>query len=53
MLELEPVIEQHLADEPIGGDGEAVLVEGHERHHKPLGVAARTHRRGPSTRRRQ
>jgi hypothetical protein len=30
MLELQPVREQHPADEPSGGDGESALVEGHE-----------------------
>jgi hypothetical protein len=39
---LKPVPEQHPADEPPGGDGDAALVEGHERHHEPLGGAART-----------
>jgi hypothetical protein len=34
---LKPVLEEDSADEPSGGDGEAALVEGHERHHKPLG----------------
>jgi hypothetical protein len=33
ILELQPILEQHPADEPTGGDGEAALVEGHERHH--------------------
>jgi hypothetical protein len=28
-------------------------VEGHERHHEPLGGTAQTHRREPSTRRRR
>jgi hypothetical protein len=36
-------------DEPTGGDGEAALVEGQERHHEPLGGATWTRRRGPST----
>jgi hypothetical protein len=40
-------------DEPPSGDGEAVLVEGHERHHEPHGGAARTRRREPSTQQRQ
>jgi hypothetical protein len=53
VLELQPILEQHPADESTGRDGEAALVEGHERHHEPLGGAARTRRRGPSTRRRQ
>jgi hypothetical protein len=30
---LEPVLEVDTADEPPGGDGEAALVEGNERHH--------------------
>jgi hypothetical protein len=33
VLELQPVHEQHSSDESAGGDGEAALVEGHERHH--------------------
>jgi hypothetical protein len=33
VLELQPVHEQHPANELAGGDGEAALVEGHERHH--------------------
>jgi hypothetical protein len=37
VLELQPILEQHPADEPTGGDGEVALVEGHERHHIPLG----------------
>jgi hypothetical protein len=53
MLELQPVLEQPPADEPPGGDKEAALVEGHERHHKPLGGAARTRRWGTSTQWRQ
>jgi hypothetical protein len=36
---LQPVREQHPANEPAGGDGEATLVEGHERHHIPRGRA--------------
>jgi hypothetical protein len=36
MLELQPILEQHPADEPTGEDGEAALVEGHERHHEPF-----------------
>jgi hypothetical protein len=39
VLELQPVHEQHSSDEPAGGDGEAALVEGHERHHIPTGRA--------------
>jgi hypothetical protein len=39
MLQLEPVLEENSANEPPGGDGEAALVEGHERDHKPLGRA--------------
>jgi hypothetical protein len=34
---LEPILEQHPADEPSGRDGEAALMEGHEEHHEPLG----------------
>jgi hypothetical protein len=34
---LQPVREQHPSVEPSGGDGEAALVEGHERHHVPTG----------------
>jgi hypothetical protein len=30
VLELHPILEQHPADEPTGGDGKAALVEGHE-----------------------
>jgi hypothetical protein len=30
VLELKPILEQHPADEPTGGDGEAALMEGHE-----------------------
>jgi hypothetical protein len=30
---LQPVREHHPANEPAGGDREAALVEGHERHH--------------------
>jgi hypothetical protein len=37
VLELQPVREQHSSDEPDGGDGEAALVEGHERYHVPSG----------------
>jgi hypothetical protein len=39
VLKLQPVHEQHPADKPAGGDGEAALVEGHERHHVPVGRA--------------
>jgi hypothetical protein len=39
MLELQLVREQHSSDESAGGDGEAALVEGHERHHVPPGRA--------------
>jgi hypothetical protein len=39
VLELQPVREQHPADEPASGDGEAALVEDHERHHLPAGRA--------------
>jgi hypothetical protein len=34
---LKPILEEDSADEPPGGDGEAALVEGHERHHEHLG----------------
>jgi hypothetical protein len=37
VLELHPVHEQHPADELANGDGEAELVEDHERHHIPTG----------------
>jgi hypothetical protein len=30
VLELQPILEQHPADEPAGEDREATLVEGHE-----------------------
>jgi hypothetical protein len=33
---LEPVLERDTTDELTGRDGEAALVEGHERHHKSL-----------------
>jgi hypothetical protein len=33
---LEPVLEEDTADEPTVGDGDAALVEGHERHHESL-----------------
>jgi hypothetical protein len=36
---LQPVREQHPADEPAGGDGEAALVADHERHHISRGRA--------------
>jgi hypothetical protein len=36
---LQPVRKQHHANEPVGADGEAALVEGHERHLIPLGRA--------------
>jgi hypothetical protein len=39
VLELQPVRKQHHANEPVGADGEAALVEGHERHLIPLGRA--------------
>jgi hypothetical protein len=39
VLKLQPVREQHAADKPASGDGEAALVEGHERHHVPAGRA--------------
>jgi hypothetical protein len=39
VLELQPVCEQHPTDEPADGDGEAALVEDHERHHVPAGRA--------------
>jgi hypothetical protein len=38
VLELQPILEQHPVDESTGRDGEAALVEGHERHHEPLGA---------------
>jgi hypothetical protein len=34
---LQPVREQHPVNEPAGRDGEAALVEGHERHQYPVG----------------
>jgi hypothetical protein len=37
VLELQPIREQHSSDELACGDGEAALVEGHERHHIPPG----------------
>jgi hypothetical protein len=30
VLQLEPVLVEDRSDEPLGGDGEAMLVEGHE-----------------------
>jgi hypothetical protein len=36
VLQLKPVLEEDAADEPPSGDGEAALVEHHERHHEPL-----------------
>jgi hypothetical protein len=33
---LKPVLEEDSADESPGGDGEAALVESHERHHELL-----------------
>jgi hypothetical protein len=48
---LQPIREQHPTDESAGGDGEAALVEGHERHYVPLRGVARTRRREPSTQR--
>jgi hypothetical protein len=39
VLELQPVHKQHSSDEPDSGDGEAALMEGHERHHVPPGRA--------------
>jgi hypothetical protein len=39
VLELQPVREHHSLDEPTSGDGEAALVEGHERHRVPIGRA--------------
>jgi hypothetical protein len=50
---LQPVHEQHPADEPAGEDGEAALVEDNERHYIPLGGATRTRQRGRSTRQRR
>jgi hypothetical protein len=49
VLQLEPVLEEDDADELSGGNGEAALVEGHERDREPLGGAARTRRQVPST----
>jgi hypothetical protein len=46
---LEPILEEDTTDEPSGGNGEAALVEGHERDHEPLGGAAQTRRWGSST----
>jgi hypothetical protein len=39
VLKLQPVREQHPADKPTGANGEAALVEVHERHHVPTGRA--------------
>jgi hypothetical protein len=39
MLQLEAVLEEDPTDESPGGDGEAALVEGHERDHESLGRA--------------
>jgi hypothetical protein len=39
VLKLQPVRKQHPADKHAGGNGEAALVEGHERHHVPAGRA--------------
>jgi hypothetical protein len=50
VLELQPIREQHPSDQPAGGDGEAALVEGHERHHISLGGVAWIRRQKPSTR---
>jgi hypothetical protein len=36
---MESVLEENSADELRTGDGEATLVEGHERDHEPLGRA--------------
>jgi hypothetical protein len=36
---LESVLEENSVDEPPDGDGEAALVEGHERDHEPFGRA--------------
>jgi hypothetical protein len=41
VLELQPIREQHSSVQPADGDGEAALVEGHERHHVPPGRAWR------------
>jgi hypothetical protein len=48
VLQLEPILEEDAADEPPGGNGEATLVEGHERDHEPLGVT-QIRLWGPST----
>jgi hypothetical protein len=53
LLQLEAVLEEDSTNEPPGGDGEAALVEGHERDHEPLGGAAQTCHRAPSTPRRR
>jgi hypothetical protein len=39
VTELQPIREQHSSVELAGGDGDAALVEGHERHHVPPGRA--------------
>jgi hypothetical protein len=39
MLQLEVVLEKDSTDEPPGRDGEAALMEGHERDHETLGRA--------------
>jgi hypothetical protein len=49
---LKLVLEEDSTDEPLGGDEEVALVESHEQNHEPLGGAARTRRRAPSTPRR-
>jgi hypothetical protein len=36
VLQLKPILEEDSLDESPGGDGEAALVESHERHHEPL-----------------
>jgi hypothetical protein len=38
VLQLEPILEENSTDEPPDGDGEAALMQGHERDHKPLGA---------------
>jgi hypothetical protein len=37
VLELEAILEEDSTDEPPGRDGEAALVESHERNHEPFG----------------
>jgi hypothetical protein len=39
VLQLKAVLEEDSTNEPPGGDGEAALVEGHERDHIPPGRA--------------